>query len=130
MLQHLWTGQWPKNRAPTITPMRLNDQTAADNVYLEPEAKCTAQVIAEDPEGDRITFQWEILPADPKESRWTKKGAIALPDATGAKVQFTAPKAEGAYRLFVYVRDGQGNVATANLPFMVRAAGAETGQSR
>ncbi len=31
-----------------------------------------------------------------------------------------APGKEGAYRLFVYVSDGNNNVATANLPFYIR----------
>ena len=40
-------------------------------------------------------------------------------DASGAKITLTAPSREGAYRLFVVVLDGQGNAATANIPFYV-----------
>jgi hypothetical protein len=36
------------------------------------------------------------------------------------KFDYSNPQAEGAYRLFVFVRDGQGNAATANIPFYVK----------
>jgi len=40
-------------------------------------------------------------------------------EAGKGKVNFTTPKASGAYRLFVYVADGKNKVATANIPFYV-----------
>ncbi len=40
--------------------------------------------------------------------------------AAADKLTFIAPRAEGAYRVFVFVRDGQGNAATANIPFFVK----------
>jgi len=33
---------------------------------------------------------------------------------------FKTPGKEGAYRLFVYIMDGNNNVATANVPFYVK----------
>jgi hypothetical protein len=37
-----------------------------------------------------------------------------------SKISFKAPEKEGAYRLFVYGYDGNGNWATANVPFYVQ----------
>jgi len=37
-----------------------------------------------------------------------------------SELTFSAPEQEGAYRVFVFVLDGQGNAATANVPFFVR----------
>ena len=36
------------------------------------------------------------------------------------EIVFSAPAQEGAYRVFVFALDGQGNAATANIPFFVR----------
>jgi hypothetical protein len=38
----------------------------------------------------------------------------------GKTLRFKAPEQEGAYRVFVFVTDGQGNGATANIPFFVK----------
>ena len=52
----------------------------------------------------------EIVPA-------TLSGLV---EAASAETILRAPKAPGAYRLFVYVRDPEGKVAHANLPFRVK----------
>ena len=41
--------------------------------------------------------------------------------ADGAVVSFTAPSRQGYYRLYVWVSDGHGHIATDNCPFEVRA---------
>ena len=43
-----------------------------------------------------------------------------VPTPTGA--EFPAPGQPGAYRIFVYIYDGQGNAATGNLCFAVNMA--------
>lgn len=123
VLHHLWTGTWPANRAPQLVSLKLDGKTALDNVRLQSGATYYAQVDAVDPDGDALAYRWELKP----ESAATQSGgdfepAIAslhgfFDDATAARIQITAPP-PGGYRLFVYVLDGQGNAAHANLPFL------------
>jgi hypothetical protein len=126
VMQFVWTGKWPANRAPRIASLRIDGKQPLDSVYLPPQTPHAAQVAADDPEGDSLRFDWQVLPEPTKfgyggmGERKPKAlpGLVRLADA--AKVTLTAPAAEGAYRLFVVVRDGKGNAATANIPFFVR----------
>jgi hypothetical protein len=45
-------------------------------------------------------------------------GSIAEP--SGERVRVKAPQKPGIYRLHVWVKDGKGHAATANMPFEVR----------
>jgi len=50
-----------------------------------------------------------------------KAAENAISDATGdGQATLKAPAKEGAYRLFIYISDGNNKVATANLPFYVK----------
>jgi hypothetical protein len=42
-----------------------------------------------------------------------------IDQATAPRITLTAPRQPGAYRLFVYVFDGRGSAAHANVPFHV-----------
>ncbi len=119
-LQHLWTGRWPANRAPKISPLKLDGLDATESIRVAPGSRHQAVLEAQDAEGDPLNYAWEIL-TDPTAggdtyARFTR---AALPDADSSKIEFAAPAKPGPYRLFAYVRDGQGNVASANFPFMV-----------
>ena len=46
-------------------------------------------------------------------------GAFTFLKQTGAEVEFKAPTPSGAYRLFIYAKDGNGHTAHANIPFFV-----------
>ena len=78
-----------------------------------------------DPDDDDIDVMWEVR-------RETTSKAVGgdkeyLPSAVdglilasaGTSVTLKAPVQTGAYRLFAYVYDGQGNAAHANFPFYV-----------
>ena len=43
-----------------------------------------------------------------------------IKDPFAQKIEFEAPKTPGAYRLYAYVYDGNGNAAHANIPFFVK----------
>ncbi|MEM6263093.1 MAG: glycoside hydrolase family 2 TIM barrel-domain containing protein [Bacteroidota bacterium] len=145
MLQKLWSGRFPENRAPSISSLKIDGKAAIENAYVIPNGKHTIVADVTDADGDDLTYEWVILKS---EFGLTGTGGDAevKPDAvpitpignpeiatrdnplekysfftrnTGT-LEFKAPKKTGAYRFFVYAYDGQGNVATGNIPFFVR----------
>ncbi|MFD2598973.1 glycoside hydrolase family 2 TIM barrel-domain containing protein [Sphingobacterium corticis] len=126
VMQYLWTGSWPTHRAPHIDSFTINDKKAADHVYLKPGTSYPVAAQVSDPQGNAITARWELLPesTDLKEGgdRENRPKAIQglLKENDYQNATLTAPKKEGAYRLFYYASDGNGKVATANIPFFVK----------
>ncbi len=93
-------------------------------MLLQPGADYLILVEAGDIDSEQLSIEWvvmeesqakeiggdrEVIPA-------TLRGLVA---SASAETMLRAPKAPGAYRLFVYVRDPEGKVAHANLPFKV-----------
>jgi hypothetical protein len=127
VMQFLWTGKWPANRAPRIEDLRVDGRGAADSVYLKPGTVQKAVVRSADPESDPLTIRWEVMAEVARAGAYAgmgEKPSRPMPEliekAAGPELIFKAPAQEGAYRLFVYILDGHGNGATANLPFYVR----------
>jgi hypothetical protein len=83
------------------------------------------QVVATDPNNDRLTYKWEVLPegrnfgrgGDREDRPASLSGLVQAPYQPQTTLQ--APAGQGPYRLFVYVYDGRNKVATANIPFLV-----------
>ncbi len=128
VMQYEWTGVWPTNRCPRLESATLDGKTAPQNIYLVANQTCRAQVLASDPDQDALTYRWEILP----ESTETKVGGDTetrpdpvpdrITDPARSEITLRAPDQPGPYRLFVYVYDGHGHAAHANLPFYVNPA--------
>lgn len=125
VMQYLWTGQWPKNRVPQIFDVLLEGKTRYDNVRLQPGQQATLTFRGYDFENDPLTIAAEVLP----ESRDLGDGGDyesrpqTLPglfkEIQQDKVIFKTPAESGAYRIFIYIRDGHNQAATANVPFYV-----------
>jgi hypothetical protein len=122
VISYEWTGWWPTNRAPKISPI----QTKAGKKAVSPGTVMRAYVKASDPDGDKLIYQWTVREethdakegGDPEQAPPVVRGAIVR--QSGSRVTFRAPEKAGPYRVFVEVRDGKGNVATANVPFLVK----------
>jgi hypothetical protein len=125
-MQYVWTGNWPENRAPQLQQFLLNGQTAYDNVYLNLPDQIEAIVYVTDPDGDNLTYRWEILQEVPAEKQSEGGDFEPRPETLFSKiskenmVSIPALEKPGDYRLFVYVLDGHNNAATANIPFFVK----------
>jgi hypothetical protein len=125
VMHYIWNGEWPANRAPRLESATLHGRTAYDGIRLDAGRPYTADVVSTDPDGDALTYLWEVR----EESRATTEGGddeeeprliSGVIDQPGApRITLTAPRDPGPYRLFVYVFDGRGSAAHANIPFHV-----------
>ena len=119
-LTEVWSGRPVANRCPVIRALTL--ETPAQ---VEPGAEVNAVLDASDPEGDPIAAQWILRREDadfvtggdwrPTPPRFVR--AVVEQSNKGATVKM--PPRPGRYRLYVFLRDGQGGGATANVPLKV-----------
>ena len=125
VMHYLWNGAWPDNRTPSVSSFVLDGKTAVASVRLRAGQQYQASVAATDPDGDDLAYRWALKP----ESDATQSGglfeatiedlALQLVGPADRDIDFVAPSASGAYRLFVYASDGHDHVAHANIPFYV-----------
>ncbi|MBZ4190171.1 glycoside hydrolase family 2 TIM barrel-domain containing protein [Niabella beijingensis] len=127
-LQYQWTGAFPSNRAPQIAGSRnhitLGGKTEDDNVTLTAGQNYTGNMIATDPEGDPIAYEWTVV----KEKAAINPdlsvpgtypglpGTVSYNPATNT-VTVTAPATAGKYRLYGFAKDDHNHIASACLPF-------------
>ena len=124
VMHYLWNGSWPAKRSPQIKSITLRGEDVRSSVTLQPGEQVEALVQAVDPDDDSMTYHWElkresdasVVGGDYEEAIPNIDLLVAAYDA--ASTMITAPGA-GAYRLFVYVYDGEGHAAHANFPFLV-----------
>jgi hypothetical protein len=125
VLHYQWNGSWPGNRAPVVRAMTLGNKNARSSITLEPGQQVEARVDLVDPDGDPLTYRWELK----RESDSAQVGGDyekpiedienLIDKEDTAIPRLTAP-GPGAYRLFVYAYDGEGHAAHANIPFLVK----------
>ncbi|WP_343306747.1 glycoside hydrolase family 2 TIM barrel-domain containing protein [Chitinophaga niabensis] len=121
VMQYLWTGKWPDNRAPHLDSLTLDGKRATSFIYLQPGKTYPVNVYVK---GQGLTNRWELLPesTDLKEGGDRESRPQAIPglitaNKTGCTLK--TPEKAGAYRLFLYVSNGRNKVATGNIPFFV-----------
>jgi len=121
-LAKIWSGRYPDNRAPLVEAINSDLFFALTKAGSEHNAS----VRVSDPEDDELTYEWIVR----RESSDKQHGGAferAPEDVPGCvisgagsdSVTIRLPMEPGNYRLFVYVRDGQGGAGTANIPFQI-----------
>ena len=129
-LQALWTGT-AVHKIPAIAAMHLNHQPDSVNIYLQAGKQYTADAILAEPLQKQALLRWEIQADHPdgadttyqsRAQRVVMTDSMALPaNRPSGKYafRFTAPAVKGPFRLFLYLKEGPGRVATANACFYV-----------
>jgi hypothetical protein len=127
VMHYLWSSRWPANKAPHIFSLQLDRKKAVDNIYTKPGSNYDILATVSDPDNDKLTYRYELLPEPEKVSEGgdfeERPKAIEnsiTNNGNNGKATLRSPEREGPYRLFVYATDGKNNVATANVPFYVK----------
>ncbi len=118
-LQEMWSATRPANQAPAVEGLR-----GVPKSPLAAGATFDASIQATDPEGDPLVWHWAVLPemeGHHSAARPPMPAAVngAIANAADGRVSVVAPDKAGVYRLHVWVKDGKGHAATANVPFKV-----------
>ena len=125
LMRSVWNGTAERTDLPVLDSMQINRLPSMQAVYLNTGNSYTARAFFSPPMDTSLSFSWEIRP-EAKYAAYAGQGEVEpmpLPGLENQKepeLHFIAPAELGAYRLFVYVCNGQGNFSTANLPFYVK----------
>ena len=124
LMKMMWTGELDANLAPVVDSINIDKFVRYQDIILKAGSAHKAIVTASDPDKDELTYQWEVRP-EAVYASYAGQGEKEPKPIPGLIVDqkmtiiFTVPKEKGAYRLYVYVTDGNNQFSTANLPFLV-----------
>ncbi|WP_257666471.1 glycoside hydrolase family 2 TIM barrel-domain containing protein [Parapedobacter tibetensis] len=123
IMKRVWSDWYPANRAPVIASrndMTLEGQHAEDAIYLTKGNLYRAKVVATDPDGDPLTYDWVLVPEGvPGPDGGPHPGLPGwVLTISGNQAWFRA-WATGNYRLYAYVKDNHNKLASAVIPFRV-----------
>ncbi|PQO46554.1 glycoside hydrolase family 2 TIM barrel-domain containing protein [Blastopirellula marina] len=116
-----WTGKPPANRCP-----RIDELTIAGDAIVEPGGKVVADLKVADPEGKPLKVEWILFrEMDEFNSMGDYRPAPptypeAIVESSSQQATLKMPRMPGNYRLFAYIRDGDGGGAVGNLPLKVK----------
>jgi hypothetical protein len=124
LMHSLWTGTRMQNEAPVADSIRIGQYNHYYPLVADKGTPLTATAYAKDPDGDKLTYKWEIRPEAVYASYAGQGEKIPEPVSgliagEGESITFTAPSQPGPYRLFAYVYDDNGHFSSVNLPFFV-----------
>ncbi len=122
VMQAQWTGQdYTGNHAPRILEATINGRSAGQSPVLTAEKDNVAIIRAEDPDGDPLSFEFIFRPEEGSRGLASGPTFEGIPglivQQNGNTITFNTPENLTNYRLFMLVRDGQGGIATVNVPF-------------
>ncbi len=121
-MQHFWKGKPISNYAPAILRFELAGSRDVNFPRLHPDTDYPATVVTADFEGDSLTADWEVWP-EASISLVSAETSVSEPlsgyisHSTARRTTLHTPRKPGAYRLMLWLHDGHGGAATANIPF-------------
>lgn len=124
-LNNVWTGQDKKNKDIGLDYMLLDGRGAPSSIVLPPGTFTKAELKLKKIINDSLKISWELYPdfcrleGISEEIKQPKKITDAIASESGLTVTFETPMEEGPYRLYAYLENQDGFVASCNTPFYV-----------
>jgi hypothetical protein len=121
-LQRAWKNQSINTYLPPqIRYMLVDKKGASDQLVFTPNEIKNAQIFLATDYDSTLQFNWEIYEEDWVEGIGKKINKISdcFESIENTKATFRSPAIEGPYRIFAYVYDQHGYVASVNTPFYV-----------
>lgn len=123
VMTELWSGLPAENLAPVVEPLVIEGSPV-----LEPGQVISVRARVSDPEGSAVRTRWALRPesgdyvtgGDFRPNIPDIEGVVMEGRVDGATIRM--PEDPGAYRLFFYAYDTDGNAATANVPVLVKGS--------
>lgn len=127
-LSKAWTGTYPTNRAPSVVESAINGIIPKKECIISKEEDNIYTHKITDPDGDKIIVEYLIRPEnttdglvdDSNHSLSHLPGIIYDESLNSCKLRFNASHNGKAFRLYVFVRDGKGRIATEVRPLKVK----------
>ena len=126
-MQYLWTGKWAQHRIPKIGQLTIDGMLAEESICLQQGQSYNAKIAIEDA-NKNLSYRWELMKEVDRELESDGGDFEPTPDivwqnsASNAfsEIVFSPPET-GEFRLFVYIDDGYGGSATANIPILIES---------
>lgn len=124
---HVMEDLWKKQTTPFAGP-RVHyiviDKNENHNSLFIPEQQISVELITDSVLNENDSIVWELLGEDWAASEFLLQSKLVLKEKIDFTVNknscaFNAPKTEGPYRLYAFVYDDNGFVATVNKPIYV-----------
>jgi hypothetical protein len=125
VLNNYWSNNH-RNKAPIIHSFLLNNQDKKESIKIKRRKECIFIFEVTDADNDELELEFVLMP----ESTDKKSGgdfekkpepiSFKVVKNSNNKIILKSPEKSGAYRFFIYIRDNNKNVATANIPFYVK----------
>jgi hypothetical protein len=126
IMHYCWKGEWPKNRAPSITDIKIDNVNWKFDHFLKKDTVASLSFDYKKYNNMSVEIEYILYP----EAFSNKTGgdfqespdAIALNilERNSNQILFRVPKKNGAYRIFAFIKNEFGQSSVANIPFIVK----------
>ena len=125
VMQYCWSGNWPKQRAPSIMQIKLNEDNWKKNHIFSTGEEVSLEYVFNRNNNDSLIFDYQLYP-----ETFSNKGGgdfqespdeipIEIISKSENKISFKVPSSKGYYRIFVFLKNKYNQSSVANIPFQV-----------